>query len=355
MKKANKVGEKYLTNSGHTITIIEYFNKMNCTVQFEDGVIVKSRRFNNIKKGSVKKPISRAGEKFINNQGYEAEITTWINSNNCTVKFIESGEIVENVTYFQVKTKSIKRPKSSKLGEVYTTTEGYKIQVVEYFNSQNVSVAFEDGFVLRNRSYLNIKQGEVKNPNHRSVHRIGYFGIGKYIVKENRVYFNKWKEMIRRCYSERHQERQPTYKECTVAEEWHNFQIFAEWMESNYNPKIMQGWQLDKDILVKGNKVYSPETCCFVPSEVNLLFVKNDKVRGSLPIGVRKSGRKFYAKLFKNKKQTELGSFYTAEEAFKCYKFHKEQYIKEVADKWKDQLDPRVYEAMYNYQVEITD
>ena len=146
-----------------------------------------------------------------------------------------------------------------------------------------------------------------------------------------------------------------TYIGCETVKEWHNFQNFAEWAEQNYNPDTMQKWQLDKDILFKGNKIYSPETCCFVPSRINSLFLKSDKVRGEYPIGVRKSGNRFQSRFFKKEVYIHLGTFNTPEEAFQAYKVAKEQYIKEVADEYKDQIDPRVYEAMYNYKVEITD
>ena len=130
-------------------------------------------------------------------------------------------------------------------------------------------------------------------------------------------------------------------------------------MEQNYNPETMKGWHLDKDVLIKGNKTYSPDTCCFVPIEINLLLNKNKTIRGDYPIGVSfdKSYNKFIAKLKKSKveKQKFLGRFNILEEAFQAYKTAKEGHIKEVADKWKDQIDSRVYEAMYNYQVEITD
>ena len=79
--------------------------------------------------------------------------------------------------------------------------------------------------------------------------------------------------MLERCYSQKTQEKHTTYKECSVSEEWYNFQNFAEWMDKNYNYETMQKWHLDKDILFKGNKIYSPERCAFVPQEINVLFL----------------------------------------------------------------------------------
>ena len=110
---------------------------------------------------------------------------------------------------------------------------------------------------------------------------------------------------------------------------------------------------MDKDILVKGNKIYSEDTCCFVPREINSLFVKRKKSRGNFALGVdyKKSVKKFRARCG-NK---HLGLFNTELEAFYAYKQAKETYIKEVANKWKDQIDPRVYNALMKYEVEITD
>ena len=161
-----------------------------------------------------------------------------------------------------------------------------------------------------------------------------------------KVYYVIWDNMVQRCKSH------INYTDIVVCEEWLNFSNFTEWMESNYNPETMQGWHLDKDILVKGNKIYSPETCCFVPQEINKTFTT--KKRG-VCLGVVSVGKKFRSVISIKGVQNHLGYFKTYQEAFRAYKTAKENYIKEVADKWKDQIDPRVYEAMYNYQVEITD
>lgn len=163
-----------------------------------------------------------------------------------------------------------------------------------------------------------------------------------------------WLSMLDRCYNEKTHIKYPTYKDCTVCEEWKRFSSFKEWFDEHYR----EGWHLDKDILVKGNKIYSPETCCFVPFAINKLFTKSKASRGEYPIGVSYHRKKYDACLnTKNgaKNRRTIGSFNTPEEAFQAYKNAKEKWIKEIADRWKDQLEPRVYKAMYEYQVEITD
>ena len=239
----------------------------------------------------------------------------------------------------------------SKAGEKHITNEGYKVEIIEYFGWDNCSIQFEDGTVVKNRTYQNIVKGEICNPYHKSVCGVGYFGVGKYNSKINYKAYKTWDSMIKRCYSEKEQEKCPTYIGCFVNERWHNFQNFGEWFYENH----IEGFELDKDILVKGNKIYSPETCCFVPHEINSLFIKSNSIRGKYAIGVHKVKSAFIAQLNIRGKRVYLGRFNTHEEAFHAYKTAKEACIKEVADKWKDKIDPRVYQAMCNYRVEIHD
>ena len=252
----------------------------------------------------------------------------------------------------------------NRVGEKFLTNEGYEIEIIEYYGNRQCTVKFNDerGTIVANKEYADLKKRIVKNPFHKSVYGVGYIGQGNYkgrYKKGNKTKtYNTWNAMLDRCYSEKTQEKQLTYKGCTVDERWHNFQVFAEWFENNYNPEYMENWQLDKDILVKGNKIYSPETCVIVSNELNCLIIKTDATRGNLPIGVSKSGKKFKVNLRAgkdNRKSTYLGTFNTPEEAFQAYKIEKEIYIKELADKYKEQITEDTYQALYNYQVEITD
>lgn len=160
-----------------------------------------------------------------------------------------------------------------------------------------------------------------------------------------------WKHVLIRCCDKTFKKKNPTYDSCTVCEEWLVFSNFKEWFDNNY----INGWHLDKDILIKGNKLYSPETCCFVPQKINSLFVKSNKKRGSCCIGVTKHGTGYRALMDAHGKYERLGTFRTEIDAFNAYKQRKEEFIKEVADKYKQVLKPIVYKALYNYKVEITD
>lgn len=165
--------------------------------------------------------------------------------------------------------------------------------------------------------------------------------------------------MLRRCYSAKYQATRPTYIGCSVCEEWLNFQNFAKWYDDNYyevESNSKRGMNLDKDILNKGNKIYCPEFCVFVPDRVNLLFIKVDAIRGNLPIGVNKESKNKYSSHYSNgNKQEQLGLFNTPEEAFNAYKIHKEAFIKYVANEYKNIIPERLYNGLYRYEVYITD
>lgn len=164
--------------------------------------------------------------------------------------------------------------------------------------------------------------------------------------------YHIWLLMLRRCYEESSLKREPTYIGCSVCDDWLLFTNFKEW----YDKHFVEGFHLDKDILVKGNKVYSPDTCCFVPQEINNLLTKRQRERGKFPIGVHKTSDKVFRIIIsKEGKEERVGKFRSVSEAFNAYKAAKEAHIKYVAEKYKDTIEERVYDALINYKVEITD
>ena len=165
--------------------------------------------------------------------------------------------------------------------------------------------------------------------------------------------YRLWENMLYRCYHTTDVKCMKSYKDCSVCEEWLLFSNFLEWYKSNY----IEGYTLDKDIIVKNNRIYSPETCCFVPKELNSLFGNKGKKNGKLPIGVRKIGNNIYAQLWKYGNVYTFGTFDNTKDAHSKYVLEKEKYIKEVAQKYfnEGKITERVYDALMKYEVEITD
>lgn len=192
----------------------------------------------------------------------------------------------------------------------------------------------------------------------RLVRGVGTRGKGVYEShgysdgKRKQTYeYSLWCNMLSRAYSEDYKKKHTTYEDVTVSEDFHNFQDFCMWCEGQVGFRS-QGYHLDKDILVYGNKEYSPSTCVFVPGDINRLMTKCDVSRSRYSPGVSLNKHGSYvAKMGRLDKH--VGSFPTAEAAFIAYKFAKEARINEVAEIWKDRIDMRVYAALMNYRVEI--
>lgn len=243
-------------------------------------------------------------------------------------------------------------------GDVFKTKSYGDLIITKYVNSKAVCVKFVVTGYETTTKASNVIAGSVKDRLLPTVHGIGITGDSQVRVdgKHTKEY-RLWNNMLKRCYSVGCQKVRPTYIDCSVSENFRYLQYFKEWCNNQigFNSVDEKGkpFALDKDILVKGNRVYNEDVCVFVPQEVNLLFTKRDKSRGEYPIGV--SFHKSRGMLTATLNNKYLGYFNTAEQAFQVYKTAKEAYIKEVANKWKDKIDPKVYEALINYEVHIDD
>ena len=250
--------------------------------------------------------------------------------------------------------------RKERLGMISYNKSGTKMKIIEYNSSTNIIIEFQDEYKIKIKTrYECFLDGRVLNPYDKTVYNVGYIGIGKYSHKEYPKIYTVWNDMLRRCYEPYWINKHLTYIDVVVCKEWHCFQNFAKWYEDNYYKCNNERMNLDKDILIKGNKIYSPETCVFVAERINKLFIKSDKTRGSYPIGVKFSKSKKMLDVCCNTIEGDkyLGQFPLNRpfQAFTVYKQFKENYIKQVADEYKDLIPKELYEAMYNYKIEIND
>ena len=166
---------------------------------------------------------------------------------------------------------------------------------------------------------------------------------------------NLWCNMLNRCYSEKLHARIPTYKDCSTSKEFKRYSDFKNWCQGQIGFGL-DDWQLDKDILQKGNKEYHPDKCVFIPKEINLFIRVKKQTRGEFLIGVKRDKwGNYIAQISIHGENIYLGLFRSEIDAFQAYKQTKEAHIKVLANKYKSEIDPRAYDALMNYQVEITD
>ena len=245
------------------------------------------------------------------------------------------------------------------VGKICKSKSSGDFKIVKYNNARDVQIQFLKTGYEAVVELGNIRNGKVKDPYLPSVFGVGISGA-KYPVSEdgrNTKEYELWSNMLQRCYSDTYKKQQPTYEGCEVSNNFKSYEYFYEWCHKQIGFGN-KDWHLDKDLLIKGNKIYSESTCVFIPREINQTLVKRAASRGEYLIGVcwNKKANAFKATVNKNKGEQEyLGLFNTELEAFNAYKEAKEAFVKEQANQWKSQIDIRAYEALMNYTVEITD
>ena len=245
------------------------------------------------------------------------------------------------------------------IGKVCKSKSSGDFKIVKYNDKTNVEIRFlKTGFETV-VELGNIRNGKVKDPYVSSVCGVGVLGA-KYPSAINGVKTKEymlWTHMLQRCYSDTIKKKYPTYEGCEASENFKYYEYFYEWCNKQIGFGV-EGFELDKDLLIKGNKVYSENTCVFLPHEINQILVKRTASRGEHLIGVcwHNTSKSFVARVRINKGKSEhLGYFTTEIEAFNAYKTAKEAFIKEQANEWKGKVDERAYNALMNYTVEITD
>lgn len=240
-----------------------------------------------------------------------------------------------------------------KVGDSYYNNEGSKFTIIKYNSYKDVLIRFDDSYLYEMKTTCNkILSGGIKNPYHKTVANMGYNGSGSFKTRVNgkREQVNSiWFSMVSRCYDKKYHKSSPTYEDCTVCDEWLNYQNFAKWYtEHNY---YGLGYELDKDLLFSGNTIYSPETCCLVPRELNtcLLYSKNRSDNG-LPMGVSKFRDMYKASISIDGKTRLIGKFSTIRQASDAYNEAKQQNIRRLAYKYMGKIEPKVFDSLINWK-----
>lgn len=245
-----------------------------------------------------------------------------------------------------------------KVGELFKINSGGWCKVIAYKDCFNVTIEHIDEHAHQAVVVAQLlRKGTIRNPYRKSYYGVGFLGVGRHlsILNGNKTKaVITWEGMLQRCYCPRYQKYKPTYKGCSVHPDWHNFQVFAEWYNNQeYNG---EGYQLDKDILYPENKIYSKDTCCLVPREVNsLVSIKRSKYGSNLPTGVHyvKSRKKYTTSVGTGEDRRRFGHYDCPYEAHKIYVREKIKMVRIKAVQYKNQVSDNVFTALSNYSLKI--
>lgn len=315
-------------------------------------------------KGDFSTSYFKVGDKFINNKGLTYEILQYSGNKNVLVRFEDGFERL--VCSGNVKKGCVKyKGHYIKIDDTFTNKQGCEYEVIALDNQVKALIKFTDANAYEKWCDVKeVRRRSIKNPYYPEIYGVGYFGVGKYAgtievngKKKNSEAYEVWRGMLRRCYDENYQrDKAPAYKGCFVNPVWCNFQNFAYWFYNH--PYRQKGWHLDKDIISRGNKEYSPLLCTFIPTQINSATTNTKAKRGAYPVGV-------YFRTCNGKFRAQLATYGSAQKmliettdlklAFNTYKEAKEKYLRELADSYRDRIDPLVYKGLYNWTVSEDD
>ena len=242
----------------------------------------------------------------------------------------------------------------TRLGEIKQMNCGDFAKIIEYENCKNVTVEFQDEHhYVCNAEYWNFARGTIKNPYHKNCYG-GYIGVGKYqmtLNKKGTYIYDAWIRMLERSKDESFKHRYPVYQDVDCCDEWLCFQNFAEWYDEHYYQVDGQAMEVDKDWIKFGNKIYCPELCEVVPSIINSCLLNHEKIKYfELPTGVTYYNNKYIVRISIEGKRKNLGYYNDLNQAKQVYKSAKINYIKYLAEKYKDYIPKIIYDNMMDIE-----
>lgn len=253
---------------------------------------------------------------------------------------------------------SVKDRSDKLVGTVYNSGKFGDYEIIYYGSVEDVLIRFHNTGYVTKSGMQRIRAGGVVDKLAPTSYGVGYFGENPLAVcqvdgKKSKEYV-LWQSMMQRCYSSVRHDASPNYIGCSVSDYFKSFGNFYDWCQSQDGFKL-DGWALDKDLLFKGNTMYSEDNCVFLPSHINTFLVKPPKPNKTGYIGVSyvEKDKRYKAVISKYGKQMPSKYFKTAEEASNEYVKLKKQHAVELADQHKDNLDVRAYHGLCNYEPDV--
>lgn len=236
------------------------------------------------------------------------------------------------------------------IGKEFYNSKGTPFVVLSANTTSNVLIEFQDNYKVQKRTTIqNVKKGVVWNPYDRTIFGTGFIGEGPYKARETPdkqlPEYNAWKNILERCYSEKLRFMHSAYEDCECCEEWYNYQNFAKWYHNNFYRAGTGRMHIDKDIKIKGNKLYSPDKCIFVPQKINMIFMSKPR-KDNLPTGVEITKHGKYYASYNGK---HLGVYQSAEMAKEAYLSAKRAHIRDVVKEFGDELPDSIHRILLNW------
>ena len=239
------------------------------------------------------------------------------------------------------------------IGEQVTSRECGIFEVVSK-SKRAITVKFLQTGYTCTTDVANIRTGGVRDPYFPKVSGVGFVGVGDFLTKEGNKKlrsYGVWSMMLGRCYKVWQQgDINFTYNDCTVDTSWHNFQNFALWYTKQ---KGCETFELDKDLLTYGNRVYSPASCVLIPHEINIALQdkQDNSLEGFPGVHFKKSNQNYVAQMsIKGRTSKHIGSFSTPEAARDAYLLTKKKYLADLAEQYKSAIDERAYQALIAWE-----
>lgn len=359
--KQPEVGERYQNKTGDWYTIIEANGCKDITIQFDKHGVIKKTESVLVRSGSIWLPKYFVGDKFLDKKGNSVTLVEMDTSAYYTFEWedgytrtCQSSVLILGTLLREEDSRQLNP--EIKVGDRFTNTQGIELEVVKYEKASKITVRVHgpvDYEIVTSQG--NLKKGVVHDKYSPSVAGKGILGDAENIDVKSQVY-TSWVGMVKRCYTfyDYNPRAKINYGDCSVREDFLYFPNYIAWFDKQI---VQPKWQLDKDLLVPGNKEYSPDACIFLPRALNTFLTIRKNDRGPYPLGVtihEETGH-YEAACNRDCKRIYLGVYKTPEAAFAAYKVEKEAYAKDLAERWKDQIDPRAYEALMKYEVNISD
>ena len=234
------------------------------------------------------------------------------------------------------------------INKTYNTKYYGKVTVLEYLSYKKVLLLFNNTGHKGHYRMDKVLEGNIKDPLHKSVAGVGFFGVGK--CKSTDKAYSVWSSMLERCYSSTghlSNKNDSYFTKVSVCSEWHDYQNFAEWFNLNYE----KGYQLDKDLLYKDNNQYCPDKCCMLPAELNAVLINNKGYTNDLPVGVtyHKRDKVYVAQCSNGDFVQHIGNYQDLDIAKKAYREFKKERIISLLTKHPSLCDS-IQIALLNYE-----